>query len=296
MKMRSFLFVPGDSDRKFAKASSAEGEDCPDAIICDLEDAVAPAQKAQARERVAGWMGARGKVGPALFVRVNPLDTGLARDDLAAIVQPALDGIVLPKAAGAQDVTAVSRLIAPLEEERGLAPGHIKVMVVATETPAAMFNLGSYGAADERLLALTWGAEDLGAALGVTANRDAEGKWTFPFEVARAQCLFAAANAQAAAIDTLYADFRDSEGLEEDCRRARRDGFIGRLAIHPAQVAIINRAFTPGPAELAHARKIVEGFAANPDAGTLGIDGKMVDIPHLVMAKKLLASVGEGEA
>ncbi|MEP2734926.1 MAG: CoA ester lyase [Erythrobacter sp.] len=290
MKMRSFLFVPGDSDRKFTKASSAAGADAPDAIISDLEDAVAPNQKAEARSRVAGWLDQAETIEPAIFVRVNPFDTDLTRDDVVAIVKPGLAGIVLPKANCGADVAAISDMIAPLEAAQGMEAGSVKLLVLCTETPAALFNLGSFAPANPRLIGLTWGAEDLGAALGVTANKDEDGQWTFPFAVARAQCLFAAANAQVSAVDTLYTDFRDADGLADDCRKARRDGFVGRLAIHPAQVSVINSAFTPSDEELAHARKIVEAFAANPDAGTLGIDGKMVDIPHLIMAKKTLAA------
>jgi len=289
MKMRSFLFVPGDSDRKWAKASAGDA----DVIICDLEDAVAPSQKDEARERVAGWLDQTGGIAPSVFVRVNPLDTGLTRADLEAIIKPGLAGIVLPKSNSGDDVATLAQMIDPLEAAAGIETGTIRILTLVTETPAAMFNLGSYAPAHPRLLGLTWGAEDLGAALGVTANKDDEGNWTFPFEVARAQCLFAAANAGVAPIDTLFTDFRDPEGLEQDCRKARRDGFVGRLAIHPAQVETINRCFTPSEEELAHARKIVQAFAANPDAGTLGIDGKMVDIPHLVMARKLLAAAGE---
>lgn len=289
MKMRSFLFVPGDSNRKWEKASAGDA----DVIICDLEDAVAPSQKAEARARVAGWLDQASDIGPSVFVRVNPLDTGLTRADLEAIVRPGLTGIVLPKSNSGTDVATLAQMIDPLEAAAGIETGTIRILTLVTETPAAMFNLGSYAPAHPRLLGLTWGAEDLGAALGVAANKDEQGNWTFPFEVARAQCLFAAANAGVAPIDTLFTDFRDPEGLEKDCRKARRDGFVGRLAIHPAQVETINRCFTPSEEELAHARKIVQAFAANPDAGTLGIDGKMVDIPHLVMARKLLAAAGE---
>lgn len=289
MKMRSFLFVPGDSDRKWEKASAGDA----DVIICDLEDAVAPSQKDEARERVAGWLDKAGGIRPSVFVRVNPLDTGLTRADLEAIIRPGLMGIVLPKSNSGDDVATLAQMIDPLEAAAQIEAGAIRILTLVTETPAAMFNLGSYAPAHPRLLGLTWGAEDLGAALGVSANKDENGNWTFPFEVARAQCLFAAANAGVAPIDTLYTDFRDPDGLEKDCRKARRDGFVGRLAIHPAQVETINRCFTPSEEELAHARKIVQAFAANPDAGTLGIDGKMVDIPHLVMARKLLAAAGE---
>lgn len=289
MRMRSLLFVPGDSDRKFAKARECGA----DVLICDLEDAVAPSQKAAARERVSEWLGEADTIAPALFVRVNPLDTGLTEADLAAVVRPGLAGIVLPKANGAQNVETVSELIAPLERDGGIEDRSVSILVVATETPAAMFALGSYAPAHPRLIGLTWGAEDLGAAIGITSNKEADGSWTFPFQVARAQCLFAAANAGVAPIDTLYADFTDDAGLEADCRRSRRDGFTGRIAIHPAQVDTINRCFTPSPEELDEARKVVAAFAANPDAGTLGIDGKMYDIPHLVTARQILAAAGE---
>lgn len=288
MKMRSFLFVPGDSDRKFAKASAGNA----DVLICDLEDAVAPTQKEAARAKVAGWIETAQDIEPVIFVRVNPLDTDLTQGDLAAVVKSGLAGICLPKANGGDDVATVADMITPLEQSQGMEAGSVKIMVVATETPAAMFNLGTYAPAHPRLIGLTWGAEDLGAALGITANKDENGQWTFPFEVARAQCLFAAANAGVTPIDTLYSDFRDEAGLEVDCRKARRDGYVGRLAIHPAQIETINRCFTPSDTELAHAQRIVDAFAENPDAGTLGIDGKMYDIPHLVMAKKMLVSAG----
>jgi len=169
----------------------------------------------------------------------------------------------------------------------------VKIAVVATETPLAMFNLGSYTPPHPRLVGLTWGAEDLAAAIGATANKEKDGSWTFPYQLARAQCLFAAAAAGVAPIDTLYADFRDAEGLADNCRTARRDGFTGRLAIHPDQVAIINECFSPSADDVAHARRIVELFAAQPDAGTIGIDGKMYDIPHLKAAQRTLAAAGE---
>jgi citrate lyase subunit beta/citryl-CoA lyase len=289
MKLRSLLFVPGDSDKKFAKAAECGA----DVLICDLEDAVAPGQKDAARELVGQWVGEADNVAPALFVRVNPLDTGLTEADLAAVVKPGLAGIVVPKANGAQDIETIGRMIDPLEQSAGLPANSVRIVVVATETPAAMFALGSYAPAHPRLIGLTWGAEDLGAAIGITSNKEDDGSWTFPFLVARAQCLFAAANAGVAPIDTLFGNFRDMEGLEADCRKARRDGFTGRIAIHPAQVETINRCFTPSEEELAEARKIIAAFAANPDAGTLGIDGKMYDIPHLKTAQKVLLAAGE---
>lgn len=289
MRLRSLLFIPGDSERKFAKGCASAA----DVLICDLEDSVAASQKDAARDMVATWLDDAANVRPALFVRVNPLDTGLTAADLAAIVKPGLAGIMLPKANGAQDVEAISALIDPLELAAGMAPNSVKIIVVATETPAAMFALGSYAPAHPRLIALTWGAEDLGAAIGVTSNRQDDGSWTFPFQVARAQCLFAAANAGVAPIESIHANFRDIEGLESVGRASRRDGFLGQMAIHPDQVETINRCFTPSDEEIVEARKIVGAFAANPEAGTLGIDGKMYDMPHLKAAQKILAAAGE---
>jgi citrate lyase subunit beta/citryl-CoA lyase len=224
-------------------------------------------------------------------VRVNALDTGLALDDLAAVVKPGLDALLIPKADGAADLKRIAHYLEALEAKAGMDPGAVKLAAVATETPKAMFALGSYAPAHPRLIALTWGAEDLSAALGATDNKEPDGSWTFPYQLARAHCLFAASAAEVAPIDTIYADFRDSEGLERDCRRSRRDGFVGRLAIHPDQVAAINRAYAPSEAEIAHARTIVAAFAANPGAGALGVEGKMVDLPHLKAAQKILASI-----
>jgi citrate lyase subunit beta / citryl-CoA lyase len=287
MRLRSLLFVPGDSERKFARAV-----DCgADALILDLEDSVAPPKKAHARALVASLID--DKPGRAWFccVRVNALDTGLTAEDLAAVVKPGLDALLIPKADGAADLERVGARLDALEKSAGMRQGSVKLACVATETPKAMFALASYAPAHPRLVALTWGAEDLAAALGATDNKEADGAWTFPYQLARAQCLFAAAAAEVAAIDTVYTNFRDSDGLEQDCRRSRRDGFVGRLAIHPDQVAIINRAYAPSEAEIEHARKIVAAFEADPAAGALGVDGKMVDIPHLKAARKTLASI-----
>lgn len=289
MRLRSLLFVPGDSEKKFARASTSGA----DVLILDLEDAVAPSMKADARVRVAEWLDRAGEIEPALFVRVNPLGTGLTDDDLAAVVRPGLAGILVPKANGAQDVATIAAVIDRLEAAAGMPAGTVTIMVVATETPQAMFALGSYTPPHPRLVGLTWGAEDLAAAIGATANKEADGQWTEPYRFARSLCLFAAASAQVAPVDTLYADFRDAEGLEADCRRARRDGFTGRIAIHPDQVDTINRCFSPSEAEIADARRIVAAFAANPELGTIGIDGKMYDIPHLKAAQKTLAAAGE---
>jgi citrate lyase subunit beta/citryl-CoA lyase len=287
MRLRSLLFVPGDSERKFARA-----RDCgADALILDLEDSVAPSEKANARAGVAGLIGPDAERAWTFIVRVNALDTGLMLDDLAAVVKPGLDAVLIPKINGAADLERVAHYLDALEAKAGMASGSVKLASVATETPKAMFALGSYAPPHPRLIALTWGAEDLSAALGATDNKEPDGSWTFPYQLARAQCLFAASAAEVPAIDTIYADFRDAEGLERDCRRSRRDGFAGRLAIHPDQVAPINRAYAPTETEIAHARKIVAAFEANPGAGALGVEGKMVDLPHLKAARKILASI-----
>ncbi len=290
MKLTSLLFVPADSEKKFEKARGIGA----DGLILDLEDSVAPAFKAAARQSLAGWITANaGGRDWGFWVRVNPFDTGLTEDDLRAVVRPGLDGIVLPKANGGQDVTRLAALLDPLEAAAGMPAGHVKIIVVATETAAAMFNLGSYAPAHPRLAALTWGAEDLAAVVGATGNKGPDGDWSQPYQLARSLCLFAAANAGVPALDTLYADFRDAPGLEAACRISRRDGFTGRLAIHPAQIEGINRAFAPSEADIALARRVVAAFADNPSLGTIGIDGKMYDIPHLKQARRTLASVGE---
>lgn len=289
MRLRSLLFVPGDSEKKFARACQSGA----DVLILDLEDAVAPTMKDAARAQVVGWLGLAGEVAPKLFVRVNPLDTGLTGIDLEAVVRAGLAGILVPKANGAQDIATIAALIGPLEGRAGLAPGSVRIMVVATETPAAMFHLGSYAPAHPRLIGLTWGAEDLASAIGATANKETDGAWTEPYRLARSLCLFAAAAAGVAPIDTLYSNFRDTAGLEADCRKARRDGFVGRIAIHPDQVEPINRCFSPSDEDVAQARRIVAAFAAQPELGTIGIDGKMFDIPHLKAARKTLAATGE---
>lgn len=292
MRLRSLLFVPGDSEKKFARASTSGA----DALILDLEDAVAPSRKEAAREMVAGMIDAATKQAWRCFVRVNALDTGLTLSDLASVVRPGLDGLLIPKANGAADIARIGHYLDALEQRAGMEVGTVRLAAVATETPTAMFNLGSYAPPHTRLVGLTWGAEDLGAAIGATANKEADGAWTFPYRMARAQCLFAAAAAGVAPIDTLYADFRDMEGLAADCRIARRDGFTGRIAIHPDQVATINACFSPSAEDIAHAHRVVAAFAAQPDAGTVGIDGRMYDIPHLKAALRTLAAADEGAA
>lgn len=286
MKLRSMLFVPGDSDRKFAKAATIGA----DALILDLEDSVAPSMKLEARAKVAARIDPDAPRDWLFFVRVNALDTDMIFDDMAAVVKPGLDGLLIPKAEGSDDIARIAAALDQLEARAGMVIGSVKIAVVATETARAMFTLGSYAPAHPRLVALTWGAEDLAAALGATANKEENGEWTSPYQIARVMCLFAASAAGVLGLDTLYTDFRNPEGLEADCRRSRRDGFSGRLAIHPDQVAIINRCFSPSDSEIAEAQMIVDAFAAQPDAGTLGINGKMYDVPHLKAAQKTLAS------
>lgn len=283
-RMRSWLFVPGDSEKKAAKAAKSGA----DVLIFDLEDSVAPTQKDAAREMVAALIAREEPRDWALWVRVNPFDGDLTAADLDAIVRPGLDGILLPKAEGGADVAHLADEIAKRELAARMTPGSVRIATVATETATALFSLSSYAPAHPRLAALTWGAEDLAAAVGATSNRDEAGDFTPPYKLVRNLALFAAAAADTAPIDTLHADFRDLAGLEADCRASRRDGFVGRLAIHPAQVEIINRCYSPSDEEVAWARRVVNAFAENPQVGTLGLDGKMIDRPHLIAARKTL--------
>lgn len=286
MKLRSLLFVPADSERKFAKAQGSGA----DGLILDLEDAVAPDRKALARDMLGEIVSSRAARTWSLWVRVNALDTGLTLEDLAAIVRPGLDGIMVPKANGAKDVEQIGHYLDALETRAGMARGTVKMIVVATETPTAMFNLGSYAPAHERLAGLTWGAEDLGAVIGSSTNKQADGDWTQTYRIVRSMCLFAASAADVARIDTLYADFRDFAGMEESCRASQRDGFTGRIAIHPDQVETINRCFSPSAEDLTQAKRIVAAFESQPGIGTIGIDGKMYDIPHLKLARRIMAA------
>jgi citrate lyase subunit beta/citryl-CoA lyase len=279
MKMRSLLFVPGDRPDRMEKALASGA----DALILDLEDAVAQSAKPEARRAVCEFVAAH----PAarLWVRINPLDTSESERDLDALVAARPDGIVLPKAEGGESVNELARCLT----ERGNATA--RILAIATETPAAIFQLGTYGGA-KRLEGLTWGAEDLPAAIGASTAREEDGRYTPPYEIARSLCLFGAAAARVTPIETVYPDFRDLEGLAAYAGRARRDGFAGMMAIHPAQVPVINAAFTPSDAEIAQARAVVEAFAANPGAGTLALEGRMIDRPHLVQAQRTLAAAG----
>ena len=277
---RSYLFVPADSERKLARAADVGA----DALILDLEDSVAAAARPVARELAAGYLKGRDNI----WVRINPIDSGDAEADLAAVLAAEPAGIVLPKPRRAADVDLLASQLDALEKAHGITAGQTKIMAICTERPEALFTLGSYVGASSRLVAMSWGAEDLSAALGASASRDDAGNWLPTYELARSLALCAAAAAEVAAIDTVYTDFRDTKGLAKYAANARRDGFSGMLAIHPAQVEIINRAFVPTAAEIARAMRIVELFADNPDAGTLGMDGEMIDRPHLLRAQRLL--------
>ena len=290
MKLRSMLFVPADSERKLAKALDSPA----DVLILDLEDSVAEARKVGARSTAAEFITTQAaELNARLFVRINPLDTALAMGDLAAVVVPGLAGIMLPKTHSADDIVRLGHGLDALEARAGLAPGSVKIVPVATETPQAMLNMQSF-AVDKlaRLAGVTWGAEDLSSAIGAVSNREQNGDWSPLYLLANSLCLCAAASAGVPAIDTLHADFRDAAGLASACRASRRRGFRGRIAIHPDQVAIINEAYSPSAAERAHAQRIVDAFAAQPDAGTLSIDGVMVDKPHLTQALRTLAGAG----
>ncbi|HXD13491.1 MAG TPA: CoA ester lyase [Xanthobacteraceae bacterium] len=285
--MRSLLFVPADSAKKLDKAMASRA----DALIIDLEDSIALEGKAQARASAAAFL--RETVAtpsrPHLIVRVNGLQTGLTDADLDAIVPAKPDAIMLPKAEGGAAVVHADAKLAVREATSTLPDGHVKIIALATETASALFLAGTYAGASARLSALTWGAEDLSAELGAEANRDAQGRFLDPYRFARSICLAAAAAAQVPALDTVYVDFRDDQGFHRECEEARRDGFSAKMAIHPAQVPIINEVFTPTAAAIAHAQAIVGAFAANPDAGVVGISGVMFDRPHLARAKRLLA-------
>jgi citrate lyase subunit beta/citryl-CoA lyase len=280
---RSWLFVPGDAERKLTKAAASEA----DALILDLEDSVAAANLPAARILVAAFLRAH-HAAMRLWVRINALGTPHALADLASVVPAAPAGIVLPKADGAPDLIRLGHCLSALEVAAGLPEGAIRIAVVATETPAALFTLGSYATASARLAALTWGAEDLAAALGAAGNRAADGPYEFTYQLARSLCLAGAAAAGVDAIDTVFTDFRDTAGLAREAQAARRAGFVGKLAIHPDQVGPINAAFTPDAAEIAHAQRIVAAFAANPGLGTVGLDGRMIDMPHLKQAQRIL--------
>lgn len=286
--IRSWLFVPADSERKLAKG----GESGADALILDLEDSVAAARRPIARGMVAEYLAAHAGAArrPQLWVRINPLD-GEGLTDAAAVVRAAPDGLVVPKVNGPDDLLRLSHWLDALEARDGLPQGRIGLFAVATETPAAVLRLSEYARVPvPRLAGLTWGAEDLPAAIGASTNQDAAGGYALTYRLARTSCLLAAVAAGVQPVDTLEVDFRDEAALRAACATARREGFTGKIAIHPAQVGPINEGFRPTPEEVAFARRVVAAFEANPGIGTVGLDGKMLDMPHLRQARRVLAA------
>lgn len=288
--MRSWLFVPGDSDSKLDKVVGYGS----DVVIVDLEDAVAPSEKPRARILARRFLETHGQAllaggRMALWVRINPLDGPLWREDIGAVMPGKPDGIMVPKAAGPEQLQVLAAELYEIEQRSGIVPGTTRILPLVSETPAAALGIAAYaGASLPRLAGLTWGAEDLSAAIGASRKRDPQGRWTDTFRFVRTQVLLTAHARGVPAVDTLQADFRDLEGLKHIAAESYADGFAGMLAIHPGQVSVINAAFTPGEAEIAGAQAIVDAFAANPGAGTLSLDGRMIDQPHLDQARKLL--------
>ncbi|MBN1236860.1 MAG: CoA ester lyase [Gammaproteobacteria bacterium] len=281
------LFVPGDSEKKLAKCDGADA----DALIIDLEDSVEPDRKPHARRLAVEYLEQRRDRRRGIWVRVNALGDTEFRKDLERTVAARPDGIVLPKPQGPDDVSLVARRLAQLETRYGIEPGATKILPIATETPAGVFAAEGYRRCGERLAALGWGAEDLSVALGAATNVDEHGEWLPPYQLARSICLLAAAAAGVRAIDTVYTDLRDAEGLRRQAAAAKRDGFAGKMAIHPDQVGVLNRIFSPDPDEIAHARRVVEAFETAEGLGVLGVvtlDGKMLDRPHLIRARRTL--------
>jgi citrate lyase subunit beta/citryl-CoA lyase len=288
--MRSLLFVPATGGSKLDKAFTSGA----DGVILDLEDSIAPEQKEAARAAAFDFLKVHNGAAqrPRLLVRINGLDTGMTDADLDAIVPGKPDAILFPKAEGAATVADVDARLTAREGKAGLDQGHIKILAQALETAMGLFAAGSYRGCSERLIGLTWGPEDIAAELGAEANREEDGTLTEPYRLARSLCLYGAAAARVPAIETIHVNFRDAEVLRRDTEIARRDGFTGRLAIHPAQVPVFNDVFTPGPEQIEKAQAIVAAFAAKPGAGAVGIDGKMYDRPHLARAQALLERLG----
>ena len=285
--MRSLLFVPADSERKLSRSLQSGA----DALILDLEDSVVPANRLTARSQARGFLASTASAGIARYIRINALASGAALDDLTAVLPGKPDGILLPKCVP-EDLATLDHYLTALEAAYGVTTGATRVIAIATETPAAVLALAGqpsagYRGAPQRLLAITWGAEDLAACLGAN-NRRLDGNYEDVYRLARSLCLLAAAVVGIAPIDTIFADFKDEAGLAAECAAARRAGFVAKMAIHPAQISIINEAFSVSDAELDWARKVVAAFDDNPDAGTVAIDGKMVDKPHLTLARRLL--------
>ena len=292
--MRSLLFVPADSERKLEKGLDAGA----DVLLIDLEDSVALDRKQAAREMAAAFIAGRTEAGneeaarPALYVRVNDLSTGLTDDDLGVVMAARPDGILLPKASSATDVEHLAAKLRVFEAENGIDDGSTRILALMTENAAGIFSAATYREPHPRLSGLTWGAEDLSAAIGARTARDDNGRYTDVFRLARALTLVAASAAQVAAIDTVFVNFRDADALRAECLEAERDGFTAKMAIHPAQVPIINEAFTPSDEAIARSRAIIEAFEQAGNPGVVAIDGQMYDRPHLKRAERLLARAG----
>jgi citrate lyase subunit beta/citryl-CoA lyase len=283
--MRSMLFVPGDRPERFAKAAGSGA----DAVILDLEDAVTPATRPQARRHVADFLGAGTRAVPA-WVRINPVDSGDALTDLATVVPARPDGVVLPKARTVDDLWRLDHWLEALETTHGLAAGSIPLIALVTETAHTVLHAAGFASPPKRVTGYTWGAEDLAADVGATANRRPDGEYEDVYRLARSSCLLMAAAAGVQAIDTTDVEFRDAAAVERRARASRRDGFTGKLAIHPAQVAPIHAAFTPTPDEIAWARRVVEALSGPSGAGAVAIDGRMIDRPHLKQAERILST------
>jgi len=290
--MRSFLFVPGDRPDRFAKAEASGA----DAVILDLEDAVTPEQRPAARQAIAAHLARHAAAGTSapravpLWVRVNPIPTADALADLVAVLPGRPDGIVLPKVRHGDDVRRLDHWLEALESQHGIEVGSTRVMPMVTETASALLTMASFACVPKRVAAFTWGAEDLATELGALGNRDATGGYELPYALASALTLYAAAAAGVPAVDTVDTEIRDTAAVERRARASRRSGFVGKLAIHPSQVPVVNQAFTPSPEEIAHAEQVRAAFAASPAAGALRVDGKLVDRPHLLQAERMLAA------
>ncbi|MDD3674771.1 MAG: CoA ester lyase [Novosphingobium sp.] len=289
-RLRSLLFAPADSERKMTRADAAGA----DAVIFDLEDSVAAERKAPARDTLRAFLDTRAGSSPSkVIVRINPLGSEYALDDLRAASHPAVAAVMLPKSEGRADIQRCAAMLDLAESAAGLPTGGIGILPVATETAQAVLKLPELAGPMPRLLGLTWGGEDLATVIGASANRRADGAWDDCFRLARALTLLSASACGVPAIDTLYADYRDPDGLAAACREARRSGFSGKIAIHPDQVGIINDMMTPDAGEIEQARLVIGAFAANPGAGAVGVGGKMLDRPHLLQAQRILALAGE---
>lgn len=286
--MRSFLFVPGDSERKLAKGPLSG----PDALILDLEDSVAADRKMVARDMVLAYLRSADRAGPKLYVRVNALDTGLTLGDLAVVMQGRPDGIVFPKCVGQANLDLLATWLDALEAREGIEGGTTRILTIATESAAAVLALAAHPARHARLIGHSWGGEDLMADLGALAKGPVPGEYDDTFKLARTVNLMASVAAGVTAYDTVYPDIRNVEGLRAEATDARRMGYGGKIAIHPDQVATIHEVFTPSAGEIDWARRVVDAFESNPGSGVLTLDGKMLDRPHLVLARRLLARTG----